>query len=140
MAGLPRPIFPGCVFRARPSWEPSALVPGHELLAATTAREHALLDRGGVVLPPSRASAVPGDRRLAAEGLRTIPPREQAGNVDIKQLGTGAQLLIPAPGGMFSQCRRSQNSAGVSVQVDQDHVLEHDHHQPKHGRSRGDDK
>src|SRR5438067_48390 len=50
------------------------------------------------------AGAVPTDPRLAAEGLRTIPPREQAGNVDIKQLGEGAVLLIPVdtPGALFS--------------------------------------
>jgi formamidase len=36
--------------------------------------------------------------------LRTIPPREQAGNVDIKQLSKGAHLLIPVdtPGALFS--------------------------------------
>ena len=47
---------------------------------------------------------MPTDPRLAAEGLRTIPPREQAGNVDIKQLGQGAVLLIPVdtPGALFS--------------------------------------
>jgi formamidase len=80
------------------------LTPGHALLAATAAREQALLDRGGFVLPPSSMSAVPAEPRIAAEGLRTIPPREQAGNVDIKQLGTGARLLIPVdtPGGLFS--------------------------------------
>jgi acetamidase/formamidase len=27
--------------------------------------------------------------------LRTIPPREQGGNMDIKQLSKGAHLLIP---------------------------------------------
>ncbi len=80
------------------------LSPGRDLLARTTVREQQLLDRGGFVLPPSPASAVPGDARLAAEGLRTIPPREQAGNVDIKQLGRGTRLLIPVdtPGGLFS--------------------------------------
>jgi formamidase len=47
---------------------------------------------------------VPDDPRIAAEALRTIPPREQAGNVDIKQLGKGARLLIPVdtPGALFS--------------------------------------
>jgi len=80
------------------------LAPGHELLAATIAREQDLLERGGFVLPPSPASAVPSDPRLAAEALRTVPPREQAGNVDIKQLGKGARLLIPVdtPGALFS--------------------------------------
>jgi formamidase len=98
-ADLPGVRIPGSPFMGT-----IGLSPGHELLAATTAREQALLDRGGFVLPPSPASAVPGDPRLAAEGLRTVPPREQAGNVDIKQLGKGARLLIPVdtPGGLFS--------------------------------------
>ncbi len=98
-ADLPGVRIPGSPFMGT-----IGLAPGHELLAATIAREQALLDRGGFVSPPEPASAVPGDPRLAAEGLRTIPPREQAGNVDIKQLGRGARLLIPVdtPGGLFS--------------------------------------
>jgi formamidase len=98
-AGLPGVRIPGSPFMGT-----IGLPPGHELLAATIAREQALLERGGMVLPPSPASAVPADPRIAAEALRTIPPREQAGNVDIKQLGTGATLLIPVgtPGGLFS--------------------------------------
>ena len=98
-ADLPGVRIPGSPFMGT-----IGLTPGHELLAATTAREQALLDRGGFVLPPSPASAVPADPRLAAEGLRTVPPREQAGNVDIKQLGKGAHLLIPVDtaGALFS--------------------------------------
>ena len=98
-AGLPGVRIPGSPFMGT-----IGLTPGHELLAATTAREQALLDRGGFVLPPSAASAIPAEPRLAAEGLRTVPPREQAGNVDIKQLGRGAHLLIPVdtPGALFS--------------------------------------
>jgi formamidase len=47
---------------------------------------------------------VPADPRIAAEALRTIPPREQAGNVDIRQLAAGTHLLIPVdtPGAVFS--------------------------------------
>jgi formamidase len=98
-ADLPGVRIPGSPFMGT-----IGLTPGHDLLARTTAREQALLDSGGMVLPPSPASAIPSDARLAAEGLRTIPPREQAGNVDIKQLGAGATLLIPVdtPGGLFS--------------------------------------
>ena len=51
------------------------LSPGHELLTTTTDREQALLDRGGFVLPPSAASAVPSDPHIAGHGLRTTPPR-----------------------------------------------------------------
>ncbi len=98
-ADLPGVRIPGSPFMGT-----IGLSPGHGLLAATAAREQALLDRGGVVLTPLASSAIPADPRIAAAGLRTIPPREQAGNVDIKQLGKGARLLIPVdtPGGLFS--------------------------------------
>jgi formamidase len=97
--GLPGVRIPGSPFMGA-----IGLTPGRELLTTTTAREQALLDRGGAVLPPSPASAVPDDPRIAAEALRTIPPREQAGNVDIKQLSKGTTLLLPVdtPGALFS--------------------------------------
>ena len=98
-ADLPGVRIPGSPFMGT-----IGLSPGPQLLAATIAREQALLDQGGAVLPPSASDAVPTDPRIAAEALRTIPPREQAGNVDIKQLGIGTTLLIPvdAPGALFS--------------------------------------
>jgi formamidase len=98
-ADLPGVRIPGAPFMGT-----IGLSPGHELLAATTAREQELLDRGGFVLPPSTASAVPDDPAIAAHALRTIPPREQGGNMDIRHLSKGTHLLIPVdtPGGLFS--------------------------------------
>jgi formamidase len=98
-ADLPGVRIPGSPFMGT-----IGLTPGHELLAATIAREQDLLERGGFILPPSPASAVPADPGIADRALRTVPPREQAGNVDIKQLGRGAHLLIAVdtPGGLFS--------------------------------------
>ena len=98
------PELPGVRIPGSPFMGTIGLTPGQELLVRTAAREQALLDRGGFVLPPSLSGAVPDDPRIAGEALRTIPPREQAGNVDIKQLGKGARLLIPVdtPGALFS--------------------------------------
>ena len=119
-ADLPGVRIPGSPFMGT-----IGLTPGHALLATTTAREQALLDRGGFVLPPSAASAVPDDPRIAAEGLRTIPPREQAGNVDIKQLGRGTRLLIPVdtPGGLFSAgdahfAQGDSETCGTAIEMD----------------------
>jgi formamidase len=98
------PDLPGLRIRGAPFMGTIGLSPGHELLAATVAREQAALERGGFVLPPSAAGAVPADPSIAEQGLRTIPPREQAGNVDIKQLGAGARLFlaVDTPGALFS--------------------------------------
>jgi len=41
------------------------------------------------------ASAVPGQGPVAEEGLRTIPPRENCGNADVKQLTRGSKLYVP---------------------------------------------
>jgi formamidase len=98
-ADLPGVRIPGAPFMGT-----IGLSPGREALGRITAREQAALDRGGFVLPPSTGSAVPADPTIAAEALRTIPPREQAGNVDIKQLAAGTRLFIPVdtPGALFS--------------------------------------
>jgi formamidase len=96
--------LPGIRIPGHPFMGTIGLSPDRTLLEQTTAREQAALDRGGFVLPPDPTDAVPSDPAIAATALRTVPPRETAGNVDIKQLGAGCHLLIPvyAEGGLFS--------------------------------------
>jgi formamidase len=96
--------LPGVRIPGAPFMGTIGLSPGHDGLRRITAREQAALDRGGFVLPPSPASAVPSDPVIAEAALRTIPPREQAGNVDIKHLSAGTRLFIPVdtPGALFS--------------------------------------
>ena len=96
--------LPGLRIPGSPFMGTIGLAPDRALLERTIAREQAALDRGGFVLPPDPTDAVPADPAVAVEALRTIPPRETAGNVDIKQLGKGARLYIPvyADGGLFS--------------------------------------
>jgi formamidase len=67
-------------------------------------REEALLERGGAVLGPDPIGAVPTEEPIASTALRTIPPRETGGNVDIKQLAAGTTLLLPVyeEGALFS--------------------------------------
>jgi formamidase len=79
------------------------LAPSRELREKILAREGALLERGGAVLMPMGAGAVPGGT-IGDEALRTVPPREVAGNIDIKQLTPGVSVLLPvyAEGALFS--------------------------------------
>jgi formamidase len=96
--------LPGVRIHGAPFPGTIGLAPSRALMQAITKREKELLDRGGMVLPPDPTDAVPDDSRLAAEALRTVPPRETAGNVDIKQLCAGTTMLIPVQveGALFS--------------------------------------
>jgi formamidase len=80
------------------------LAPSREQVARWARREQDLLSRGGLVLTPDAAGAVPGKGAAATEGLRTIPPRENGGNLDVKQLTGGSVLQVPVAveGALFS--------------------------------------
>jgi formamidase len=95
---------PGIRIPGRPFMGTMGVAPSQDLLARIMARERALAAAGGMVDLPEPRGAVPGTGPVPAGGLRTIPPRENAGNMDIKQLTVGTQLLIPVfvPGALFS--------------------------------------
>jgi formamidase len=80
------------------------VAPSVELRREATEREAVLAERGGLALPPDPEEAVPADETIAAEALRTVPPRETGGNLDIKQTTPGVKLLLPVytEGGLVS--------------------------------------
>jgi formamidase len=80
------------------------VAPSKELRETIQRREANLLGRGGMVLPPEKEGAVPAAEPIASQALRTIPPRENGGNLDIKQLSKGARLSLPVfvDGALFS--------------------------------------
>ena len=82
----------------------AGLAPSHQQLADWTAREADFARRGGQAAPPDPEDAVPAGGAIARTGLRTIPPRENCGNVDAKQLTKGSRLFIPVAvaGGLYS--------------------------------------
>src|SRR5687768_11680744 len=73
----------------------AGVAPSREQLKRWSAREKDLADRGGKVMLPTTAAAVPGQGPVAEQGLRTIPPRENCGNADVKQLTRGSKLYVP---------------------------------------------
>jgi formamidase len=77
------------------------VAPSHELMEEFRRREEGLRSRGQLVADPLPESAVPA---AAAAGLRTIPPRETGGNLDVRQLVAGSRLWLPVsvPGALFS--------------------------------------
>ena len=91
------PELPGVRIPGAPFMGVIGLAPSHDQLRAWTKREQALLERGGLVMAPDPAGAVPGTGRVATEGLRTIPPRENGGNMDIKQITKGSDAVLACP-------------------------------------------
>ena len=73
------------------------VAPSWALLERARAREAGI----GTANPPSPELAWPP---AAADGLRTYPPRENGGNMDIRDLGRGARLWLPVhtPGALLS--------------------------------------
>jgi len=90
-AGLIHPGLIGCL-------------PDKNMLALWNEREQQLIDSnptGGLANPPSPGTAhmgkMSGDAKAkaAAEGARTVPPREHGGNCDIKDLSRGSKVFFP---------------------------------------------
>lgn len=87
---IPNASFPGVV----------TTLPDPKLTATVLARETQLLEAGGVVLNPDPVEAEPAELcgaegTKSAECLRTIPPREHGGNMDIRYITTGTTLYLP---------------------------------------------
>lgn len=87
---IPNASFPGVI----------TTLPGPEQVTQILRRESALLEAGGDVFPPDPNLATPaaicGPEGAHHEAcLRTIPPREHGGNLDIRYLGVGVTIYLP---------------------------------------------
>ena len=98
------PQLQGVRIKAAPFMGVSGVAPSHAEVEKWTKREQDLLSRGGLLFPPDAGGAIPATGLAASEGLRTIPPRENGGNFDVKQLTKGSKLLLPVSvdGALFS--------------------------------------
>jgi formamidase len=80
---VPGVAIPACVHAGT-----IGVAPSPELFERARSREAAV----GAPNPPTAELAWPP---AAADGLRTYPPRENGGNMDIRDLGPGARLWLP---------------------------------------------
>ncbi|MDH3791373.1 MAG: acetamidase/formamidase family protein [Rhodospirillales bacterium] len=76
------------------------VLPGEPEVDKWLAREGALAEAGGVALMPQPIGAQPDavcgpQSSHKGKCLRTIPPRENGGNMDVKQMQIGTTLLLP---------------------------------------------
>ncbi len=76
------------------------VLPDKDELSKWLKREQELADAGGAVLTPQPVEALPADLcgvdgTAKAECVRTVPPRENGGNVDAKETVVGTTILLP---------------------------------------------
>ncbi len=119
------PQLPGVRVLGAPFMGTIGVAPSRQLRQEILLREEELRRRGGAVLGPDPHGAVPATEPLASEGLRTIPPREHGGNLDIKQLTAGTRLLLPVftDGALFSAgdahfAQGDSECCGTAVEMD----------------------
>jgi formamidase len=118
---------------ARSAELPGVAIPGEPFLGVIgvapspeqfIAREQALLDTGALVMPPNPRGAVPSAGVAANDGLRTVPPRENGGNMDVKQLTAGSRVtfVVEVPGALCSVgdphfAQGDGESCGVAIEM-----------------------
>jgi formamidase len=98
-AGIPGVRIPSQCFMGT-----AGVAPSRNQLVEWAKREADLVARGGTASLPDPTDAVPSTQPIAGEGLRTMPPRENCGNIDAKQLTKGSKLFLPVnvPGALYS--------------------------------------
>jgi formamidase len=116
--------MPGIAIPGEPFLGVIGVAPSPERVRQFSEREQALLNTGALVLPPDPRSAIPGAGAAATDGLRTVPPRENGGNMDAKQLraGTRVTLVVEVPGALVSVAdahfaQGDGESCGVAIEM-----------------------
>jgi len=122
---IPNASFPGVI----------TVLPGAEQHAAMLAREAELAAAGGAVRLPHPVHASPADvcgpdGTKRDECLRTIPPREHGGNMDIRYLGVGVRVYLPCyldgcglAVGDLHYAQGDGEVAGTAIEMDADVLL-----------------
>ena len=119
---IPNASFPGVV----------TTLPGREQLRQVLAREQQLADAGGAVFSPDPDQAEPSslcgvEGTKPGECLRTIPPREFGGNMDIRYLKEGVTIYLPCfvegcglAIGDFHYAQGDGEVSGTAIEMDAD--------------------
>jgi formamidase len=97
---------PGVRLPALPHPGVIGVAPSHDLLQLWNKREAPLVEEEKAYGPKADTAVLRGldDRAAASEAARTVPPRENGGNVDIKNLSRGSTAYFPVfvAGGLLS--------------------------------------
>ena len=119
---IPNASFPGVV----------TTLPGPAKLTQVLERENQLAEAGGAVFSPDPDTAEPSslcgvEGTKMAECLRTIPPREFGGNMDIRYMKEGVTIYLPClidgcglAIGDFHYAQGDGEVSGTAIEMDAD--------------------
>jgi len=119
---IPNASFPGVM----------TTMPGPDLLTVVLQREQQLADAGGAVYTPDPDTAEPSslcgeEGTRPGECLRTIPPRENGGNMDIRYTKVGSTVYLPCQVdgcglaiGDFHYAQGDGEVSGTAIEMDAD--------------------
>ncbi len=116
--------IPGVAIKGQPFLGIIGVAPSPRSLAECTRRESDLAQTGVPMPAPDPISAVPATGPAAEHGLRTAPPRENGGNMDVRQLGRGSRLRlrVDVPDALVSVgdahfAQGDGESCGVAIEI-----------------------
>ena len=89
------PQIPGVAITGAPFVGTIGVAPSRERSESVRRREASLAGAEGWAMLPSPVHAIPDLEEISARGLRTMPPREVGGNLDLKDLSAGSRIILP---------------------------------------------
>lgn len=99
------------------------VAPSPERLREFTRREADLAATGAMVMLPEPVNAVPAGPQ-SATAIRTVPPRENGGNMDVRRMTAGSTVYLPVevPGALLSVgdphfAQGDGESCGVAIEM-----------------------
>jgi formamidase len=116
--------MPGIAVPGDPFLGVIGVAPAPGRMAEFARREAVLAETGAFVMQPEPRNAVPADQALSRIAIRTVPPRENGGNMDIPRLteGSSVQLPVEVPGALLSVgdthfAQGDGESCGVAIEI-----------------------
>lgn len=116
--------MPGIAIKGDPFLGVIGVAPSAQRLAEFTRREAELAETGVLVMQPEATNAITHNPAIAAEAVRTVPPRENGGNMDIRRLTSDSRIQFPVEveGGLLSVgdphfAQGDGESCGVAIET-----------------------
>ena len=87
--------MPGIAIKGDPFLGVIGVAPSLDRVAEFARRESVLAETGVLVMEAEATNAIPPTAGIAETAVRTVPPRENGGNMDIRRLTSDSRIQLP---------------------------------------------